>query len=702
VSFVPLCSRHMCSFLQTNMFTQQQTNKSMVNGRRISPATHKPLRINPPGYSRGVHSILLFCAHSLNVIFVLRLPLENLCSSSWFFQLELCLLLYSSWFLSKYVLGAACRRPADVFKSKSNSPSNRASSQSPQPQQQHSDRDVEAKPLELTEKQRDYMISTFRAMSYVAVFVGAILLLGICIIIGIEFSNTLEESMMLEKRQETNLNSLCSCDLPQPRIPILRYPTLVALGGITIFLFVNSCWICWNVERILSLELAAMNARDAAEQANKAKSNFLSFLAHELRNPLHAVLGVVHVLGSEGSVSTFQRENIDAINSCCRLMCTVLDDVLDMSKIESGFMKLESIEFSLQKFLKEISQFGKMTTASKGLKWLCEFANHFTADESQDVLVLGDPTRLKQCLFNLITNGVKFTAKGCVSLNAFISAKSLENGTAILKFVVSDQGTGIPPESLKSIFKSYTQANLSISRTYGGSGLGLSIVKQLLNQMHGEVSVHSEVGIGSVFSIELPVPARCVDLRSVTAWEQEAEKKRDPSPLDLLPGSAQRHALQSMSEITIPSKRSLGSTSDSIASISESKAELVESNKKSQVHCLLVEDNELNRVVATMVLEQAGIRVTTANDGVDAVELWNRTPNPNDEFEVILMDLTMPRQNGVETAKILRDLGCKSVIIALTAHATEEERQKCIAAGMESFLAKPLRPEEFLRVFKKS
>eukprot|EP00475_Leptophrys_vorax_P025370 TRINITY_DN3554_c0_g1_i3.p2 TRINITY_DN3554_c0_g1~~TRINITY_DN3554_c0_g1_i3.p2 ORF type:complete len:296 (-),score=76.94 TRINITY_DN3554_c0_g1_i3:146-1033(-) len=290
--------------------------------------------------------------------------------------------------------------------------------------------------------------------------------------------------------------------------------------------------------------------------------------------------------------------------------------------------------------------------------------------------------------------------------------------------------------------------------------------------MNGEVSVHSEVGVGSVFSIEVPIQARSEIVESVGNSSNEC--KNDSLTSQQLT-SIQQHALQSMSEISVPSRRSSMSSTKSkklqthcllvednelnrvVASMVLEQAgikvttandgvDAVElwnrtpqpndefdvilmdltmprqngietakilrdqgwssmsstKSKKLQTHCLLVEDNELNRVVASMVLEQAGIKVTTANDGVDAVELWNRTPQPNDEFDVILMDLTMPRQNGIETAKILRDQGCKSIIIALTAHATDSERQKCSEAGMENFLTKPLRPEAFLDVLKRT
>jgi signal transduction histidine kinase/CheY-like chemotaxis protein len=420
------------------------------------------------------------------------------------------------------------------------------------------------------------------------------------------------------------------------------YPVPLPLYPISIFLFTIAFSLFRNLERVIQLERSARNAKEHAELRNKAKSDFLAFIAHELRNPLQAIMGITHLMKRE--------ETTELIENCCALMNNVLDDVIDMSRIELGQIKLESVPFRWSEFSQQIDRFGRVCCKAKNLSWEYKVVNMFCAEkELERFEITADPTRLKQILFNVINNGIKFTEKGSISLKVLITKggkDKLDNGNLLIRFEVADEGIGFDEEYLKVIFQSYHQANLSISRMYGGSGLGLAIVKRLANQMHGEVYAQSTPQRGSTFSVEIPVFGK---LGLIQVQEKPINLLQDESDLN----------------------------SESIS-------------------CLLVEDDELNRTIASAVLTHAGIKVTAACDGIEAVEICKS----NERFDIILMDLLMPRQDGVATTKILRDLGFNLPIIALTAHVSDAERQKCLSAGMDRFMTKPIRPVELIDIIK--
>lgn len=633
----------------------------------------------PRFWGFSTHSIALSILHSLHAFLLQRFSFG---SSSLLYQYQLFLALYSIWYLSTH----------SAFFSRISKSKTQIS-------------DETGSPAELPS--RDDVRSSFRAMSYAAVIFGAVLFLSICVIMGLEFARSLEEITISERSELENSFSFQMGEqffsketLSARSTAYIRHPALIALGGITLFVFVNSCWIAWNIERILSLELDAQNAREVAERANKAKSEFLSFLAHELRNPLHAILGIIHLVDKDTSISKIVKSRLSTISSCSQLMVTVLDDVLDMSKIESGSMKLEYIWFQFNRFFNDINQFGKMTAASKGLEWSSSI-NLPDDFSNSSFFALGDPTRLKQCVYNLISNGVKFTSAGLVSfkLNLEVLDKercipeatfSVAHDTkkCLLKLTVEDQGIGISAEQIPLLFKSFSQADISINRNFGGSGLGLSITKHLATQMGGNVSVKSKVNTGSEFTIELPLEISFNLPEDITCLSP------DTSPtMDLIPDLRVRPEAQlsgrNLLSLECPKSGDAGNFS---------VGNSLNIEKLRKLRCLLVEDNELNRTVASLVLSGAGAEVVCAEDGIDAIEIWEKF------FDIIFMDLTMPRLDGIETCRRLRSLGCKSVIVALTAHASPEEKRICIESGMDTVLTKPLRPkdlENFIRKMRK-
>lgn len=386
-----------------------------------------------------------------------------------------------------------------------------------------------------------------------------------------------------------------------------------------------------------TLELEMLSAREKAEAANAAKSNFLAIMSHELRTPLHGVIGMTSVL-RQTSLTKEQAEYADIIENSSFVLLSLINDILDLSKIESGKVETEKIEFNVRRLAEDMLHMAGVQARQKGLALKLQIA----PDIPQ--VLLGDSTRLRQILVNLVGNAVKFTAHGEVGFE--IAQQSQSQREITLCFKVSDTGIGIPPENLELIFQPFRQADQTTTRNYGGTGLGLTISKQLAELLGGKISVTSSVGVGSVFQICIP-------------FEIPASK----------PGS--------------PTKNTSGATVPSI--------QLTHFNGR---RVLLAEDDPVNQIVSRELMQHMGCSVEIAENGIEVLDRYSGA-----RPEIIFMDCMMPGMDGYEATAKIREREAQQQlpripIIALTANALPSDREKCLASGMDDFLAKPFKAAE--------
>jgi signal transduction histidine kinase/ligand-binding sensor domain-containing protein/DNA-binding response OmpR family regulator len=375
--------------------------------------------------------------------------------------------------------------------------------------------------------------------------------------------------------------------------------------------------------------------RVRAEKSEQFRQQFLANMSHEIRTPMNAVIGMTNIL-LDKTPRADQQFYLDSIRMSSDNLLHIINDILDLSKIESGKIELEHLDFSLPELISHICDILNIRASEK------DIALFYYIDPAVPEILSGDPMRLNQVLLNLAGNAIKFTEEGSVQIDVRLGEQSADS--VQLRYAVIDTGVGIPADKLDAVFDSFTQANTSDTRKYGGTGLGLTISKQLIQLMGGDLDLESEEGSGTTFSFSL-------------------EHKI---------GSAER--------------------------LNARKAETqLDGSVMNGIRILLVDDNEYNRIVAKELLQsKADVHIDTANDGKEALALF-----ASQDYDIILMDVQMPEMNGYEaTASIRKDFAppkCNVPIIALTASVLRTDLDKCKAAGMDAYVPKPFKVHELIR-----
>jgi len=542
--------------------------------------------------------------------------------------------------------------------------------------------------------------------------------------------------------------------------------------------------ICHDITNQKKIESQLIHAKNAAETANRAKSEFLANMSHEIRTPLNGIMGMTDLSLLE-EITEAQKDRLEAIKQSANSLLDIINDILDLSKIEADKFELDSIPFDFTDTLKSVLHITSVKAHEKGLELICDY------DLSAPSGYIGDPLRIRQILLNLVGNAIKFTEEGEVSIK--VRHTIIPGRDSSLSISVTDTGIGIAPEDVARIFNAFQQIDSSTSRRFGGTGLGLAISRRLINMMGGDITVESIPGEGSKFNLSIPLTPRGVETQCVV--EKLALKNRE-APLCLIVTSSNKRkrillnylkswgclcsSTSSAARALTSFKKNLkeeqpyniilidGDTpdingkalADAVTELNPSSVDSIvlltstlsiEDETDRTIHItsravkpimpddlntiiteiisdkigvsaastavlkgsalpgydpgnysiLLAEDNLINRNLAMQLLTKKGWDVVTAENGMKALDIAR-----NNTFDLILMDIQMPVMDGLEATEEIRKYekneGRRTPIIALTAHAMKGDRERCLGAGMDDYIPKPIKPAEMFAAIEKA
>lgn len=451
----------------------------------------------------------------------------------------------------------------------------------------------------------------------------------------------LNEFQKFKKNQSLN-NTIKRENEEKIQLKTYRYSKLVSILAIALISILSLLSLALYKNNIIrnqnNLLLREKNkelilAKNKAEKASKARSEFLSTVSHELRTPLNAINGITHLLLEDNPKKT-QLKYLESLKFSGNYLTTFINEILEINKIDSTKVEVENISFNLKELLFNIqSSLKELATANK---------NYFNLeiDEAIPDNLIGDPTKISQIILNLINNALKFTQNGNVNVIAKLYTIAEENATVYFEIV--DTGIGIPEDKLQTVFESFSQGSIEVNRKYGGTGLGLTIVKKLIELLGGEIKLKSEVGKGSTFTFKL-------------------DFKINKEPLEV---------------------------------VEEKKP--YSDNQLKHKSILLIEDNKINQMITRKMLENKAITCEIIDNGEDAVELLKIK-----RFDMILMDVHLPGINGTTATKLIREFDKTTPIIALTAISLDENRDMLLSFGMNDVITKPFVPDEFYSTIAK-